>query len=116
MFSSNNHIEVFSKIENENLLPKLIEQLNKDFQLANINEQLAPELVIAEVNAALNKILYSLMTKQYDDYLNLLYRIDVSEKELTLIKGIDLKDNLNEIAFLIIKREFQKVWFKSKYL
>lgn len=114
MFSSNTHIEVFSKIENENFLIKLIEQLNKDFQMANVSESIADTLLISVVNDRLNEILLSLITNHYDDYLNLLYRIDISENELATIKGTDLKENINEVAFLIIKREFQKVWFKSR--
>ncbi len=114
MFSSSTHIEVFSKIENENFLIKLIEQLNKDFQMANVSESIADTLLISVVNDRLNEILLSLITSQYDIYLNLLYRIDISENELATIKGTDLKENINEVAFLIIKREFQKVWFKSR--
>ncbi|MBP9600320.1 MAG: hypothetical protein KBE41_02350 [Lutibacter sp.] len=114
MFSSSTHIEVFSKIENENFLIKLIEQLNKDFQMANVSESIADTLLISVVNDRLNEILLSLITNHYDDYLNLLYRIDISENELATIKGTDLKENINEVAFLIIKREFQKVWFKSR--
>lgn len=114
MFSSNNQIEIFKKIESEHYLPKLIEQLNKDFQLANIDSVFGSELLITEVNEQLNKLIYKLITTQYDDYLNLLYRIDVSEKELALVAEVDLKENIKEISFLIIKREFQKVWFKSK--
>ena len=114
MFSTNNHIEVFSKIENENFLTKLIEQLNKDFQMANVSESIANTLLINEVNSRLNEILLNLVTNHYDDYLNFLYRIDISENELATIKGTNLKENINEIAFLIIKREFQNVWFKSR--
>lgn len=107
-------IELFSKIEAENFLPKLIVQLNKDFQMAHVSESIADHLLLEEVNNRLNDILFSLITNHYDDYLNLLYRIDISEKELAAVKGASLKENMNEISFLIIKREFQKVWFKSR--
>ena len=73
MFSSNNHIEIFTKIESEHYLTKLIEQLNKDFKLANIDSVFGSELLITEVNEQLNKLIYKLITTQYDDYLNLLY-------------------------------------------
>ncbi|NLP57700.1 hypothetical protein [Lutibacter sp. B1] len=54
-----------------------------------------------------------LITNNYDNYLNLLYRIDVSEKELSKITGNNLTETVEQITFLILKRVYQKVWFKN---
>jgi len=115
MLPVKNTFELLEKIENENLLPKLIEQLNKDFQLSNIDESFDLNTSINQLMTFLNSVLKKLIQFNYEDYLNLLYRIDVPEKELATIKGSNLDENIEGVTFLIFKREFQKVWFKSKF-
>jgi len=44
-----------------------------------------------------------------------MYRVDVSEKDLATITNNDLTTTVNQISFLILKREFQKVWLKQNY-
>lgn len=114
MVPAKNYLELLNAIEAENLLIKLIEQLNKDFLLSNINHHFELSISTIELKEHLNDFLMNLFINNYDDYLNVLYRIDVSEKELETIKGASLKENIHIISFLVLKREFQKVWFKNK--
>ena len=110
-----NTINLLISAKEENLYELLIMQLNKDFQLANINEffkiEITPELLYEK----LGKVLYVLITKKYDDYLNFVYRIDLSEKELRKIVDTDLALVVKQLTFLILKREYQKVWLKKNY-
>jgi hypothetical protein len=46
--------------------------------------------------------------------LNLLYIIDVSEEEVKKLDGSDISILSGQVSFLILKREWQKVWFRSK--
>ncbi|MBT8316730.1 MAG: hypothetical protein HKP59_03830 [Lutibacter sp.] len=114
MLSEQNSISLIQKIESENLFKKLIEQLNKDFQLSNLDEHFDLSMAPNQLKQSLSEILVDLITNKYDDYLNFLYRVDVSEKELLTIKSNELPQLVEQITFLILKREYQKVWFKNK--
>ena len=114
MLTSKNSIELLQGIESENLVAKLIMQLNKDFYLANISEKFEQSVSINNLKSNLVRIIKTLLTTSYDDYLNLMYRIDISEKELLKIKYNEIDKIVEQIVFLILKREYQKVWFKSK--
>ncbi len=108
-------LELLKKVTNENLYQNLVIQLNKDFQLSNVNERFDLSSEPNQLKNTLATILLKLITKQYDDYLNLLYRIDVSEKELLTVKSNNLEATVEQITYIILKREYQKVWFKNKF-
>ena len=114
MLEEKNSLELLKAVETENLVIKLIEQLNKDFQLANIDEEFKLNISTLALKNNLDSLLLNLITKKYDDYLNLLYRIDVSEKEMATINNNNLVGTIENITFLVLKREFQKVWFKNR--
>jgi hypothetical protein len=114
MLSEQNSISLIQKIESENLFKKLIQQLNKDFQLSNLDQHFDLSMAPNQLKQSLSEILVDLITNKYDDYLNFLYRVDVSEKELLTIKSNELPQLVEQITFLILKREYQKVWFKNK--
>jgi hypothetical protein len=99
----------------ENLYLKLIEQLNKDFNLANEAIDLALSSTPDELKMQLHEKIYRLIQYKFAEYLNLLYIIDVSEEEIKKIDGSDLVILAEQVAFLILKREWQKVWFRNKY-
>jgi len=114
MLPVQNTLELLTKVEVENLYQNLIIQLNKDFQLSNLSETFVLSSTPVELKETLNKILFKLLTNNYDDYLNLMYRIDVPEKELATLKTENLETTIDQITFLILKREYQKVWFKNR--
>lgn len=109
-----NALELLQKVTVENLYQNLLKQLNKDLQLANLNESFDLSVTPVQLKELLSKLLIKLLTKQYDDYLNFLYRVDVSERELLTIKSNDLPTIAEQITFLVLKREYQKVWFKNR--
>ncbi|NJB71011.1 hypothetical protein GGR42_001473 [Saonia flava] len=110
-----NSLELLKASKNEHLYEKLIDQLNKDFQLANIQVDFSKEFNPKGLKTLLHEKVYYLILEKFTEYLNLLYVIDVSEKTVKKITSIDAVDVSEEITFLILKREFQKVWYKSKY-
>jgi hypothetical protein len=99
----------------ENLYLKLIEQINKDFNLANETIDLALSSTPDELKMQLHEKIYRLIQYKFAEYLNLLYIIDVSEEEIKKLDGSDLVILAEQVAFLILKREWQKVWFRNKY-
>ena len=100
---------------NEDLYKKLILQLNKDFLYANIDLEFHEEILPSSLKLILHETVYKLIQEKFSDYLNLLYIIDVSEKKIKQLDGSDALKLSEQVAFLILKREWQKVWFKNKY-
>jgi len=107
-----------SLIEEANQLDlyrKLIIQLNKDFLLANIDLDFHEEVLPSSLKLILHETVYKLIQEKFTEYLNLLYIIDVSEKQVKALDGDDTLKLSEDVAFLILKREWQKVWFKKHY-
>ncbi|MFG6685027.1 hypothetical protein ACGK9U_00485 [Mariniflexile sp. HNIBRBA6329] len=105
-------------IENANqlsLYQKLVLQLNKDFLLANINLDFHEDVLPSSLKLMLHETVYKLIQEKFTDYLNLLYIVDVSEKEVKALNGEDVLKLSEDVSFLILKREWQKVWFRNKY-
>ena len=55
------------------------------------------------------------LKKHYPEYLNLLYIVDVPEEQIKQLDGSDLVQLAEEVAFVLLKREWQKVWYRAKY-
>ena len=107
-----------SLIEEANQLDlyrKLILQLNKDFLLANIDLDFHEEVLPSSLKLILHDTVYKLIQEKFTEYLNLLYIIDVPEKQVKALDGDDVFKLSKEVSFLILKREWQKVWFKKHY-
>jgi hypothetical protein len=100
--------------ESENLYLKLIEQINKDFNLANEGIDFPMSTSPEELKVQLHEKIYRLIQYKFAEYLNLLYVIDVSEDQIKKLDGSDLVVLSEQVAFLILKREWQKVWFRNK--
>jgi hypothetical protein len=115
MHPAKNSLELLKSIEVENLYVRLIAQLNKDFQLANVAGSFDLKASPVQLKKELFSLLLHLINNQYDDYLNLLYRIDVPESELAKLKNDNLTVSIEEITYLVLKREYQKVWFKHNF-
>ena len=98
----------------EQLYEKLITQLNKDFSLANIEESFSETLKPSELKIELHETVYRLIQEKFADYLNLLYIMDVSEAKIKALDGSDMVQLSEQVSFLMLKREWQKVWFKNK--
>jgi hypothetical protein len=101
--------------EEENLYLKLIEQINKDFNLANEAIDFPLSTKPSELKVQLIEKIYRLIQYKFAEYLNLLYIIDVPEDQVKKLDGSDLIALSEQIAFLILKREWMKVWFRNNY-
>lgn len=97
------------------LYEKLIVQLNKDLLYANVDLNFDINTLPSSLKLMLQEAVYKLVNERFMDYLNLLYIIDVSEKKVKALDGMDSYKLSEDITFLILQREWQKVWFKHKY-
>ena len=96
-------------------LLNLIEQINKDFNLANESIDLPQDIQPEELKNELHEKIYRLIQYKFAEYLNLLYIVDVPEDQIKKLDGSDIAELAKQVAFLILKREWMKVWFRNKY-
>ncbi len=108
--------EIFLKDQNKEMLIWLISQLNKDFSLTGINHVFEEKLSINELVNQLNENIGYLMKNDFQTYLNLLYRIDISESKMKEIDEIEIDKISQKVTSFILIREWQKVWFKNRNL
>ncbi len=99
----------------EKLYDKLVTQLDKDFVLANIFFDLPKGISADALEKTLHEKIYVLLMEKFTEYLNLLYVVDVPEKSFKKIKVTDTVEVAEQVSFLILLRELQKVWLKQKY-
>lgn len=97
------------------LYKKLVLQLNKDFQRANVDFDFSEEINPSELKIKLNETVFNLLQDNYSDFQNLLYIIDVSEVKIKQIEAENTLEISEKITFLILSREWQKVWFRDKF-
>lgn len=106
---------LLAEAETENLYQKLIEQINKDFNLSNEPVDFPKSTSPEELKIQLHEKIYRLIQYKFAEYLNLLYIIDVSEDQIKKLDGSDISELAGQVSFLVLKREWQKVWFRNKF-
>ncbi|WP_269234336.1 hypothetical protein [Flavobacterium flavigenum] len=106
---------LFEEAQKDSLYLNLIEQLNKDFNLANEGIDFPLSITPKELKIQLHEKIYRMIQYKFAEYLNLLYIIDVPENEIKQLDGSDLIILAEQVSFLILKREWQKVWFRNFY-
>lgn len=110
-----NFEDLIEEAKNLHLYKKLIFQLNKDLLYANIDLEFNKETLPTSLKLVLQESLFHLIQNKFSDYLNLLYIVDVSEAKIKALEGNDVLQLSEEVTFLVLQREWQKVWYKSKY-
>jgi len=106
---------LLSEAQKEMLYIKLVEQINKDFTLANESVDFATDITPINLKLGVQDKIYMLIQHKFAEYLNLLYITDVPEKDIKALSGGDIGELAEQVAFLVLKREWQKVWFRNKY-
>jgi len=107
--------DIVSASHKLNLYKSFIQQINKDFLLANIDLNFHDEVLPTSLKLILQETIYKLINEKFTEYLNLLYIIDVSENKIKQLDGSDTLKLSEQVTFLVLKREWQKVWFKNNY-
>ena len=107
--------QLLHEAESIQLYGKLLEQINKDFNLANEPIDFHPSTSPEELKIQLHEKIYRLLQHRYTELLNLLYIIDVPEDNLKQLDGADTAVLAEQIAYLVLRREWMKVWFRNRY-
>jgi hypothetical protein len=110
-----NFEDLISEAQRLNLYKNLILQLNKDLLYANIDLEFDEATLASSLKLVLHETLFFLIQNKFADYLNLLYIIDVSELKIKALDGSDMLRLSEEVTFLVLQREWQKVWYRAKY-
>ncbi|WP_430906754.1 hypothetical protein [Maribacter sp. 2-571] len=97
------------------LYQPLIAQLEKDFLLSNLQIDIGLGMFPEDLGSTLHEKVYHLIMEKFSAYLNLLYVIDVPESAFKEIQVTDVVAVAEQVSFLILKREFQKVKLKELY-
>lgn len=106
---------LLAEAKKEDLYLKLLEQVNKDFNLANEPVDFPKSTSPSDLKIQLYEKIYRLIQFRFAEYLNLLYIIDVSEDQIKKLDGSDINELSQQVTFLILKREWQKVWFRNRH-
>ena len=107
--------ELLVNAVDQDLYVALIRQLNKDFMLANLGYDLEEDCNPELLKQKLGVIVAELVNNEFDSLLNLLYRVDLSEHTIVDLPKENQETYIASISFLILKREWKKVWFRKKY-
>jgi hypothetical protein len=110
-----NCLTVLLKAKENGLYEKLISQLNKDLVLANIHSAILLEITANDLYLFLKEKIYRLIMEDFNDYLNFLYIVDVPEKSFKEITVTDAVAVAEQVTFLVLDRELQKVVLKNRY-
>lgn len=107
--------ELVDKANKWELYGKLVAQLNKDLALANVDLEFDSEVLPTSLKLLLHDEVYRLIQHKFMEYLNLLYIVDVSEEKIKQLDGNDTIELAENVTFLILKREWQKVYYRNKF-
>ncbi|MCX6169705.1 MAG: hypothetical protein NTX65_10200 [Ignavibacteriales bacterium] len=98
----------------QELYPSLVEKLNKDFSLAGNSLPALDNLSL--IREHLIKKVTELISRDYDRFLNNLYRIDVNEKKVSeILHSKDRTTIPEKLADLIIERQLLRVKTQMLY-
>ena len=106
---------ILLKSEELSLYKKLLLQLNKDFLRANLSIAFIEDISPNDLKIQMHQIVTKLINEQFSEYLNLLYIIDVSEDKIKQLQVESPSELIAQNVYLILLREWQKVWFKESY-
>ncbi len=99
----------------QGLYQPLVDQLQKDFDRANIPADFSVGSDAEALLSALHEKVYVLIMERFTDFINLLYVVDVPEKAFKTIPPTDAVEVAGEASFLVLDRERQKVWMKRNH-
>jgi len=104
-----------AEVDATDLYPKLLQQLQKDIDRAAIHYDIDMKVTPKDLIKAMHTLLIALLQESFNDYLNLLYAVDVSEAKLKDFASEKIEDIARYATYLILKREWQKVWFRHTF-
>ncbi len=98
------------------LVDELTAQIKKDLQLSGIDDDIFKNIITADALVLqLQHFVTDLLSYQPENFNRFMYRIDVSEKDLSHLNFMQLTDLAEHISRLILNREMQKIIFRKQF-
>ena len=110
-----NSLDILTNVSETNLYEELILQLNKDFSLVGLDYTFSKDQSPVQLKENLIVIVENLIKTDFNSYLNLLYRIDISEKKIASSNTNNITEYFEKVSFEILKRIWKKVWFRKQF-
>lgn len=101
--------------KNQGMYGALVAQIKKDFSRVNLELLLAVDSQPKVLKAVLWENVYLLLMERFPEYLNVMYAVDIPEHAFKNLVITDTVDVAEQVTFLILNRELQKVSSKEKY-
>ena len=110
-----NNKELSSQLINQKIYLALIQQIEKDLQLIGVDFLLEEKPLQEEFLLQFQELITALIDTNFELFLNLLYRIDIDENKIRSLIQSQNENLYALITFEILKREWQKGWFRLNY-
>lgn len=113
-------LELLNQAYDAGKLNLLLAQLQKDYDRSNLSFPLVLAKEGDRISTEyflelLRENLYFLLMERFDQYLNLMYSADVPERDFRGIEPTDAVEVAQQVAFLLLRREWQKVCMRDRY-
>ncbi|MFD2563957.1 hypothetical protein [Aquimarina rubra] len=105
--------QLMEQVSESDLYPQLITQLQKDLNRAGIDYEVNQNANPKELFVEIEQLLLEKLNNAFNDFLNLLYAVDVSERDIKNCQSDESTVIAKYATFLILKREWQKVCFRN---
>ena len=110
-----NSSSLLTLIFEEGLYQDLLIQITKDFELSGLTITLHQAISPADLLQELHSQILELIHTNFDGFLQLLYRVDIAESTMQSFE-LQKSDNIaKKTTFVILQREWKKVYFRKKY-
>jgi hypothetical protein len=112
-----NSAELLAYAGQQEMYAELLFQLEKDVNRAGISFslKLEPEPVAGELADYLKELIYRLLLENFDQYLTLMYAMDIPERAFRNFTPSDAVEASEQITLKILQREWFKVWTRRHY-
>lgn len=108
-----NSMAVLDHATANNFYAKLLAQLQKDLHRTNLDLEIAEDMAPEALKNTLQTFIGKLLELQYEQLFQFLYVVDVSEQDMLRITR-ESHTNLSELCtLLVLKRTWQKVWYRN---
>ncbi|MEM8762188.1 MAG: hypothetical protein AAGD88_00140 [Bacteroidota bacterium] len=105
--------ELLQYAQSKQLFVPLVEQVIKDFALIGVVLSIPKPWETKAFSQRLTEKLYLLIMEQNREYVNLLYRMDIPEKELGPYQS-DTVEEAQRMTLIVLNRALRKVQFRTK--
>jgi len=105
--------QLLKELSDTALFSQMIVQLQKDINRSGIDYQINMNNDPRELFLEVEQLVLENINNRFNDFLNLLYAVDVSEKDIRKSTSEKSAVLASYAAFLILKREWQKVCYRN---